>query len=220
MTPLTALDRSPLPPPSERLFGWPRAHQHHHPGGPPPGDPPQDPAFAAFDPKAYAAYHTSLEGQGPEELMTHYRDRGRKQNRCVGDHLRGSYASFPAASTAGHCITWQSLLETCPWLCIGPVCESRLAQSPHGTALLHGMSSKMLQQCCWRADSARRAPVHAALLPTRVTDAEVSSDCRLASHRQVASSADTPTHVTFAAHRLQQNLARCRAGWLPESGSC
>ncbi len=96
MTPLTALDRSPLPPPSERLFGWPRAHQHHHPGGPPPGDPPQDPAFAAFDPKAYAAYHTSLEGQGPEELMTHYRDRGRKQNRCVGDPPQGQLCQFPS----------------------------------------------------------------------------------------------------------------------------
>ena len=95
MTPLTALDRSPLPPPSERLFGWPRAH-NHHPGGPPPG-PPQDPAFAAFDPKAYAAYHTSLDGQGPEELLAHYRDRGKNQKRCAVRHYSEQLVRMPAA---------------------------------------------------------------------------------------------------------------------------
>jgi len=117
MAPLTALDRSPLPPPSERLFGWPRAH---HPGRPPPG-PPQDPAFEVFDPKAYVAYHTSLEGQGPEELLAHYRDRGKKQNRCVGHPpLLEQLVRMPAAGTAVRCSAWQSLPEPCPWLCGGP----------------------------------------------------------------------------------------------------
>ena len=90
MAPLTALERSPLPPPSERIFGSPRPMQR-------PGPLPPEPAFAAFDPKAYVAYHTSLEGQSLEELLEHYKDRGQKQRRCANAPLQSSSPDWQPA---------------------------------------------------------------------------------------------------------------------------
>ena len=80
--PLTAVERSPLPPPAERLFGPPRKHVSDL----------LDAAFPDFDHQAYVTYHTSLEGQSPEELLTHYKDRGWKQRRCASSqHLSMSW---------------------------------------------------------------------------------------------------------------------------------
>ena len=82
IVPLSPVERSPLPPPDERLFGPPR----------PQCRPSLGPEFPDFDPKAYVDYHTSLEGQPPEQLLQHYSDRGRKQGRrafaCVPPGFR------------------------------------------------------------------------------------------------------------------------------------
>ena len=73
IVPIVPAERSPLPPPNERLFGPPRPLQ----------SPPLDPDYPDFDPRAYVDYHASLEGQSSEELLQHYRDRGRRQGRRV-----------------------------------------------------------------------------------------------------------------------------------------